>query len=83
MLRSGTAVTGVCLLLHVVVCQGEHGKFPDMCTLRIHFASILNRGFEAFREPLEVRFPAEADVIPGQPLSMILKSVSAASIQCC
>ncbi|OLP75981.1 hypothetical protein AK812_SmicGene44142 [Symbiodinium microadriaticum] len=32
---------------------GEHGKFPDMCTLRIHFASILNRGFEAFREPLE------------------------------
>ncbi|CAE7247199.1 unnamed protein product [Symbiodinium sp. CCMP2592] len=45
--------------------QCEHGKFPDMCTLRIHFSSILHRGFQAFREPLEVRFPADADVPPG------------------
>lgn len=40
----------------VNLIRGEHGKFPDLCTLRIHFASILNLGFQATREPLEVRF---------------------------
>ena len=30
-----------------------------MCTLRVHFLSILTAGFEASREPLDVRFLAE------------------------
>ena len=63
------------LLLHAVVRQGEHGKFPDMRTLRIHFTSILHRGFQAYREPLEVCFPVDTEVNAGQ--SVMSKVVSA------
>ena len=46
------------------------GNSQICAQLRIHFASILHRGFQAFREPLEVRFPADVDVPPGQSAMM-------------
>ncbi|CAE7817636.1 unnamed protein product [Symbiodinium sp. CCMP2592] len=43
---------------------GQSCKYPDMCTLRVHFLSILTAGFEASREPLDVRFNAEKGSMP-------------------
>ncbi|CAE7539524.1 unnamed protein product [Symbiodinium sp. CCMP2592] len=43
---------------------GQSCKYPDMCTLRVHFVSILTAGFEASREPLDVRFLAEKGTMP-------------------
>ncbi|OLQ08636.1 hypothetical protein AK812_SmicGene7853 [Symbiodinium microadriaticum] len=43
---------------------GESSKYPDMCTLRVHFFSILAAGFEASREPLDVRFVSEKGPMP-------------------
>ncbi|CAE7273010.1 unnamed protein product [Symbiodinium necroappetens] len=43
---------------------GESSKYPDMCTLKVHFLSILTTGFEASREPLDVRFLGEQGPMP-------------------
>ena len=46
---------------------GQQGRWPSNVAIRTHFSSIVNRGYEAEKEALEVRFPVE---LYGQPLPM-------------
>lgn len=36
---------------------GHNGKWPSNVAIRAHFPSIVQRGFETEREPLEIKFP--------------------------
>ena len=47
---------------------GEKGRFPTNLQFKAHFQSFLRSGYEAHREPVDVRFPAGADVI--EPFSV-------------
>lgn len=38
---------------------GAVGKFPSNVAIRAHFSSIVQRGYEAEREALEIKFPVE------------------------
>ena len=38
---------------------GVGGKFPSNVQVRIHFPSIVNRGYESERESIEIKFPPE------------------------
>eukprot|EP00435_Cladocopium_sp_Y103_P014288 s3355_g3.t1 len=36
---------------------GENGKWPSSVAIRTHFPSVVQRGYETEREPLEIKFP--------------------------
>ena len=64
---------------------GEKGRFPTNLQLKSHFQSFLRSGYEAHREPIDVRFPAGADAIEpfsvqfvdGQNKMLIIQSILA------
>ena len=38
---------------------GHIGKWPSNVAIRTHFPSVVQRGFETEREPLEIKFPED------------------------
>lgn len=66
------------------------GKFPSNVAARLHLPSILQRGFETEREPLEVRFQSgvtelglfSVKYIDGHTKGMLVQAVFGLLIYC-
>lgn len=69
---------------------GEKGRFPTNLQYRAHFHSFLKHGYEASREPIDVRFLEHADTIApfsvqfvdGQNKLLIMLSILALVEKC-
>lgn len=64
---------------------GENGRWPTNLQYKSHFHSFLKSGYEASREPIDVRFREQADAIEpfsvqfvdGQKKMLIIQSILA------
>lgn len=69
---------------------GEKGRWPTNLQFKLHFHSFLFNGYEASREPIDVRFAAQGDTIEpfsvqfvnGQNKMLIIQSIMALIEQC-
>ena len=69
---------------------GEKGRFPTNWQFKAHFGSFLKNGYEANREPIDVRFAEESESIEpfsvqfvdGQNKMLIIQSILALMEQC-
>ena len=69
---------------------GERGRWPTNLQYKAHFASFLSNGYEANREPIDVRFAMQSDSIEpftvqfvdGQNKMLIIQSIMALIEQC-
>jgi hypothetical protein len=69
---------------------GELGRFPTNLQYKAHFGSFLRNGYEASREPIDVRFPESGgsiepfsvQFVDGQNKMLIIQSILALVEHC-